>query len=59
MRRWMEMNVIMTKTPFEIFKEMQELETREEMIKYLKALPRKDEDIWNKVSYSFYIIVRF
>ena len=39
------MNDIMTKTPFEIFKEMQELETREEMIKYLKALPRKDEDI--------------
>lgn len=28
-----------------IFEEMQKLETREEMIDYLRSLPRKDEDI--------------
>ena len=28
-----------------IFEDMQKLETREEMIEYLRSLPRKDEDI--------------
>lgn len=28
-----------------IFSDMQELNTREEMIEYLKSIPRKDEDI--------------
>ena len=31
------------KNPMEIFKEMQNLETREEMIAYLRGLPRLDE----------------
>lgn len=31
------------KSPMEIFKEMQMLTTREEMIAYLRSLPRKEE----------------
>lgn len=31
------------KSPMQIFQEMQQLETKEEMISYLQALPRKDE----------------
>lgn len=31
------------KTPMQIFRELQQLETKEEMIAYLRALPREDE----------------
>lgn len=30
------------KRPMQIFQEMQQLETKEEMISYLRALPKKD-----------------
>lgn len=33
-----------TKTPMEIFQEMQQLETREEVISYLKQLEREDPE---------------
>lgn len=32
------------KSPFTIFEEMQKLETREEMIEYLRALPKRNEE---------------
>ena len=31
------------KTPTQIFQKLQQLETKEEMISYLRALPKKDE----------------
>lgn len=31
------------KNPMQIFEEMQQLETREEMIAYLQSLPKKDD----------------
>ena len=37
------------KRPMEIFNEMQELETREEMIAYLRSLPKLD-DPWPEES---------
>lgn len=36
---------IVNSETIKIFNEMQKLETREEMIEYLKSLPRHDEDI--------------
>ncbi len=33
-----------TKTPMEIFQEMQQLETKEEMITYLQQLEREDPE---------------
>lgn len=31
------------KSPMQIFREMQQFETKEEMVAYLRALPREDE----------------
>lgn len=36
---------IINRETIEIFNHMQTLETREDMINYLRSLPRKDEDI--------------
>lgn len=38
-------NDIINRETIEIFNKIQTLETREDMIDYLRSLPRKDEDI--------------
>ena len=39
------MGEIFNRDTRKVFEEMQKLETREEMIEYLRSLPRKEEDI--------------
>lgn len=41
----MKVSDIVNKETIEIFNHMQKLDTKEEMIEYLRSLPRRDEDI--------------
>lgn len=41
----MRISDIINEQTIEIFNHMQELDTKEEMIEYLRSLPRREEDI--------------
>ena len=40
----MRISDVINKETIEIFNKMQELDTKEEMIEYLRSLPKKDEE---------------